>query len=111
MSKKLPITIIKASSPLTYLTLSIHFPRLLNELASGVKKKNTGEVENDNGGAAVLNVRGYEGMKSLLSSSVPELHSKGFIIDINGFRDKINSNSGLIYERKILVNYQWNYQR
>ena len=71
-----------------------------------LKKENTGKVENDDGGAAVFDVRGDEGMKSLLSSSVPELHSEGFIIDIDGFGDEINSNSRLIDERRVLVNFR-----
>ncbi len=38
IKKSLPITMIRASYPRTYLTLSIHFPRLLKELASFDKR-------------------------------------------------------------------------
>jgi hypothetical protein len=68
---------------------------LLKELASGIKMKNTGEVEDNDGGATIFDVRGDEGMEPLLASSVPELHSESFIIDIDGFGDEINSNCRL----------------
>ena len=45
-------------------------------------------------------------MESLLSSSIPELHSEGFIIDIDGFGYEINSNSGLDNEKRILANFR-----
>jgi hypothetical protein len=34
-------------------------------------------------------------MEPLLASSVPELHSESFIIDIDGFGDEIDSNCRL----------------
>lgn len=89
------MTIMRASYPLTYLTLSIHFPRLLKELASYDKGKNTGQIENNNGCAAVFDVWRNERMESLLACSIPQLHSESFIIDIDGFGNKINSNSWL----------------
>lgn len=52
----IPMTMIRASSPLTYRTLSIHFPKLLNELASLFKLMFTCEVKYNDCCTAVLNV-------------------------------------------------------
>lgn len=57
--------------------------------------KSTCQVKHNDGRAAVLNVRWDKGMESFLTCGIPELHSEGFIIDVNGFGDEINSDSGL----------------
>lgn len=64
-----------------------------------MRGKSTGEIEDDDGGAAVLDVGRDERVEALLSCSVPELHSEGFIIDVDGLGDKIYSNSGLNEQR------------
>ena len=100
------MTIIRASYPRTYLTLSIHFPRLLKEFASLDKKENTCQIENNNGSATVLNVGRNKRMESFLSCGIPELHSECFIIDIDGFGYEINSNSGLNLGKNVPVNFR-----
>lgn len=65
---------ILASSPLTSRTLSIHLERLANEFASKLILDDTGEIENDDGRTGILDVRWDQGMKSLLSCGIPQLH-------------------------------------
>lgn len=91
----LPIIKINASSPLTSLTLSIHLDRLWYELASTNNNFITCNIVHNNSRITILNIRRYKWMKSFLSSSIPQLHSQAFILDINSFRNKINSNSWL----------------
>jgi hypothetical protein len=86
---------ISASSPLTYFTLSIHFPKFWNELTSSVSTRSTGQVKDNNSGGAILNVRGNQRMKPFLASSVPKLHPEHSVVNIDGFGYEINPNSGL----------------
>jgi hypothetical protein len=71
-----------------------------------IKEQNTCQIEDYDGSAAILDVGRNEGMESLLTCSVPELHSECFIIDIDGFRYEINANSWLKIELGVPVNFR-----
>lgn len=85
---------MNASSPRTSLTLSIHLLKLEKEFASTYKKC-TRDVEHNDGCTGILDVRRNEGMKALLASSIPKLHTETLIVDGDCLRYKVDPNGWL----------------
>lgn len=73
-SHLLPIIIIKASSPRTYRTLSIHLFKLPKELASKLTIRNTRNVKDNNCCTWIFNIGWNKRVKSFLPCSIPQLH-------------------------------------
>ena len=85
---------MKASSPRTSLTLSIHLLRLEKEFAS-THEKCTRDVEDNDGRTGILDVGGDKGMKALLASSIPKLHPKTLNVHGDCLRYEVDSNGWL----------------
>lgn len=60
------------------------------------QKRITSNVEDNDGCIWIFNIRGNKWMKSLLTSCIPKLHSKTFMLNTNCFWYEINSYCRLI---------------
>ena len=59
----------------------------------------TGDIEDDDCCTRILDIGGDEGVESLLSSRIPQLHPQTFILNIDCFRYEIDSNCWLPYPK------------
>ena len=53
------------------------------------------DIDHDETGIGIADVRGNEGPEPFLASGVPELEAESFALDLHGFGDEVDADSGL----------------
>lgn len=76
---------------------------IINPFVDRKKRGTIGDIVDDDSDGGIANVRRDEGPKAFLSSGIPQLKTHGAILQIHGFGQEVDANSGLIIVVKLVV--------